>query len=198
MGNLLPINLQFFAEGDGAQNAGGEEQSQQQNTSTAIDYDKIQSMISKGAQQKENAILKSYFQQQGLSETEAAQAIADFKQQKQSQQPDVAGIQSQLSQAQELAKNAEIEKLAVLEAVSLNIDAKTIPYVLKMADFKPVVGQDGKINTESIKAAISKVLEDVPQLKPSSQSNTGFRIGGDSGGQQTTNMDDALKAAFGL
>ena len=45
---------------------------------SVIDYDKIQSMIDKGVQQKENAILKSYFEQQGMSEDEIKTAINIF------------------------------------------------------------------------------------------------------------------------
>ncbi|MGI5906519.1 MAG: hypothetical protein ACOX85_09740, partial [Candidatus Pararuminococcus gallinarum] len=82
--------------------------------------------------------------------------------------------------------------------VSLGIDAKTVPYVLKMADLGKVRGEDGKINEESLKNAISKVLEDVPALKPQAQQASGFQIGASGGNQQTTATDDALKKAFGL
>lgn len=38
--------------------------------------------------------------------------------------------------------------------------------------------EDGKISEESVKTAINKVLEDVPQLKPAAADNRGFQIGG--------------------
>ena len=75
-------------------------------------------------------------------------------------------MQSQLAKAQAAAQEAQIQSAGVLAAVELGIDAKTIPYVLKMADLSQVIGQDGKINGEALKAAINKVLEDVPGLKP--------------------------------
>ena len=37
------------------------------NSTREIDYGKIEAMINKGNQQKENAILKSYFEQQGMT-----------------------------------------------------------------------------------------------------------------------------------
>ena len=46
----------------------------QNDVNTGIDYDKIQSMIDKGTTQKENAILKSYFAQQGMREDEIKSA----------------------------------------------------------------------------------------------------------------------------
>ena len=193
------MNLQLFAEGgeggDGDQNTGN-----QQNQQTGgIDYDKIQSMLDTATAKKENAVLKSYFQQQGMTEEEAKQAIETYKANKQNQQPDVSAIQTQLQQAQALASQAEIEKQATLEAIGLGIDVKTLPYVLKMADLSSVKGEDGKLNQEALKNALNKVLEDVPALKPVNQGNTGFKIGG-SGGNNNNNQtsDDALKKAFGL
>lgn len=203
----MPMNLQLFAEGgeggNGDQNTGNQQNQQQtgqqQNQTGGIDYDKIQAMLDTATAKKENAVLKSYFQQQGMTEEEAKQAIEAYKANKQSQQPDVSTIQAQLQQAQALASQAEIEKLATIEAIGLGIDIKTLPYVLKMADLSNVKGTDGKVNQETLKNALNKVLEDVPALKPVNQGNAGFQIGG-SGGNNNNNQtsDDALKKAFGL
>lgn len=207
--SFLKYNLQTFAEGGdtsaqqnqtgntGQQNSDGN--TSQNSGSTAIDYDKIQAMIDKDTQQKENAILKSYFQQQGLSADEMKQAITAFKQQKAESTPDVAAIQTQLQQSQALAQQALLEKDATLEAIALGLDTKQVPYILKMADMSNAVREDGKVKDGAIKEAINKVLEDFPQLKPQKQENKGFQQIGAGGGNQTSqNMDDALKQAFGL
>lgn len=186
---------------NGSQSAGSNQQSTSQAAVSApvIDYDKIQNMINKGTQQKENAILKSYFQQQGLSEEEAKQAIENYKQTRQSQQPDVNALQTQAAQAQAMARQAMLEKEATLTAIGLGLDAKTIPYVLKMADLSQVTGQDGKINDESLKNAINKVLEDIPALKPQPAGSTGFiQVGASGGSSQQATGNDALMKAFGL
>lgn len=166
-------------------------------TPPAVDYDKIQQMLSGTLQAKEETALKAYFKQQGLSQEEMIQAITAFKQQKAAQQPDVGALQAQAEQAQKLAQQAQIESAATIEAVSLGIDVKTIPYVLKMADLSQVVGQDGKVNIDALKNALNKVLEDIPALKPQTSQN-GFVQVGTSGQQQTQNTDEALKKAFGL
>lgn len=164
-----------------------------------IDYTKIQQMLEGTLAAKEDTALKAYFKQQGLSQEEMDQAIAAFKQQKAAQQPDVGAIQQQLTQAQAIAQQAQLQSTATMAAVSLGIDAKTIPYVLKMADLGQVMGQDGRINDEALKAALNKVLEDVPALKPQASGSTGFiQVGAASGQQQTQTTDDALKKAFGL
>lgn len=144
----------------------------------------------------EDTVLKNYFKQQGLSQEEATQAMQQFKEQKAKNTPNVSAMQTQLAQAQTLAQKAEVEKAAILEAVGLGLDEKTIPYVLKMADLSNVTEQDGKVNAENLKNAINKVLEDVPQLKPVQELQRGFQIGG-SGGEQQTAQSDQLASIFG-
>lgn len=205
------MNLQLFAEPTGGAGgteppAGGQNQQQTQTqtgqqASLAIDYAKIQQMLEGTLAAKEDTALKAYFKQQGLSQEEVEQAIAAFKQQKAASQPDVAALQQQATQAQALAQQAQMQAAATMAAVSLEIDAKTIPYVLKMADLSQVMGQDGKINDEALKAALNKVLEDVPALKPQAPGTTGFiQVGVASGQQQTANepmtLKDAISAAL--
>lgn len=183
-------------QGPAAQTQATQAQGQQ---APVIDYTKIQQMLEGTLAAKENTALKAYFTQQGLSQEEMDQAIAAFKQQKAAQQPDVGAIQQQLTQAQAIAQQAQLQSAATMAAVSLGIDTKTIPYVLKMADLGQVMGQDGKINDETLKTALNKVLEDIPALKPQAAGSTGFiQVGAASGQQQTQTTDDALKKAFGL
>lgn len=203
------MNLRLFghdpAGGGGADPAaaatGSQSQaaSQQQNPAAPeFDYEKLAQLVAGKQTVTEESVLKGYFKQQGLSKEQMEQAIATFKQQQAASQPDVAAIQQQAAQAQAMAQQAMIDKEATLAAIGLGIDAKTIPYVLKMADLSQVMGQDGKINEETMKAALNKVLEDVPALKPQAGQATGFVQVGASGQQQQQATDDALKKAFGL
>ena len=162
--------------------AAQQNQSNQQGAAPAIDYGKIQQMLDGTLAAKEDTALKAYFKQQGLSQDEVEQAIAAFKQQKAANTPDVGAMQAQVTQAQAAAQQAQINSAATMAAVSLGISATTIPYVIKLADFSQVVGQDGKINEETLKAALKKVLEDVPGLKAQTAGNTGFvQVGAASG-----------------
>ncbi len=202
MNNRLAMDLQYFAEGGdaaGTQGSTGNGQQQTQQT-PSFDYEKLASIISGKQTVAEDTVLKNFFKQQGLSQEEMNQAIRAFKEEKAKNTPDVGRIQTELTETQALAKQATIEKEAILEAVTLGLDSKTIPYILKLADLSSVMGEDGKINKEALKNALNKVLEDVPQLKPSQQQNNGFQIGNSN--QQNNNnnnaTNDELKAAFGL
>lgn len=168
-------------------------------TAPAIDYDKIAQLIAGKQAATEDSVLKGYLKQQGLSQEEMSQAIAAFKQQKAASQPDVNAMQTQLTQAQATAQRAIIDNAATMAAIGLGMDAKTIPYVLKMADLSQVMGQDGKINEETMKNALSKVLEDVPALKPKPGDSAGFvQLGAPGQGGTTTAVDAELDKIFGV
>lgn len=200
----LPMNLQTFAEG-GAGDSGaaggtgseGETPPAGSQQTPQFDYDKLASLIAGKQTVTEESVLKGYFKQQGLSKEQMDQAIASFKQQQAANTPDVAGLQNQITEtqnqltaAQVATQQAQVETAATIMAVTLGIDAKTIPYVLKMADFSQVVGQDGKINEETLKNAVNKVLEDIPALKPQADGKTGFtQIG--TGGNPTQHSPQA-------
>lgn len=203
------MNLQLFADpapamgGSGGDGSGGipagQQAQTQQSATPQIDYSKIQQMLDGTLAAKEDVALKAYFKQQGLSQEEAEQAMAAFKQQKAAQQPDVGALQTQMAQAQAAAQQAQLQAAATIAAVTLGIDAKTIPYVLKLADLSQAMGQEGKINDDTLNNALKKVLEDVPALKPKAVGSTGFiQVGAASGTQQQTTSDDVLKKAFGL
>lgn len=208
----IPMNLQIFASPDGAGSGGagqaggnnggsgeGSNGGQAGTNQPTIDYGKIQKMLEGTLAAKEDTALKAYFKQQGLSEDEMKQAISAFKTQKAQNTPDVSAMQAQMASYQKQAQDEAVKNAAILQAVSLGIDAKTIPYILKMADFSSAVDQDGKISEESLKNALNKVLEDVPALKPQPASQSGFlQVGASGNGSQGTNNDEALKKAFGL
>ena len=198
----LPMNLQLFGPGP-APAAGanpptppaaeGGDNPPENNTGQAnpgqtlqVDYDKIQQMLEGTLKAKEEVALKNYFKQQGLTQEEADKAIQDFKAQKAKNSPDVSALQGDLEKEKAAVVQARIENAAIMASMSMGLDAKTIPYVLKLADLSGVVDKDGKINEESVKAAISKVLEDLPQIKPAAEGNNGFQIGADSGSSGQT------------
>jgi hypothetical protein len=146
-------------------------------------------------------------------QTQTAQApdqIADNSPQ-QNQQPeqqpaiDLTALQSQLAAAQTLSEQyrqaaiaSRISQQAALEAITLGVDVKTVPYVLKMADFSSVKpDKDDAPDIAAIQAAINKVLDDIPVLKPvKSDQSKGFQQIG-AGGGQSASQSDELARIFG-
>lgn len=168
---------------------------QNTNQGTAIDYDRLQGMIDSRNQRNEESILKSYFQKQGLSEDEMSQAISTFKTQKEEnskkQAVDLQDLQNQLNNTNLKNQKLQIEIEALKLASDLKVDNKTIPYLIKLADFNGCIDDKGEIAQDKVKEALNKVLTDVPNLKASeSESTTGITVGADTsnGSQPSGNM----------
>lgn len=157
----------------------------QQGTTPTIDYGKIQQMIDSRNQSSEDSILKSYFQKEGLSQEEAKEAIKNFKTQreenKQKEKVDNENLQNQLKDKDAVILKQNIEHEALLQALELGVDTKTIPYLIKLADFSGVTDEKGAIDGEKVKTALNKVLTDVPGLKQEKEKGTeGVQIGADT------------------
>ena len=169
---------------------------------SVIDYDKIQSMIDKGVQQKENAILKSYFEQQGMSEDEIKTAIGDYKSKKQTQAHEQAGeltkLQNANTELQSRLTNELLSKQAFNDCLDLGVDKNTIPYVIKSADFKDAIDDKGEIKADKVREAVEQVLKDVPAFKGTSNDDKGIKFGVSGEHDDATEQENALRKAFGL
>lgn len=178
-----------------------EQTTQDTQQNVAIDYDKIQKMLDGTLAAKENTALKAYFKQQGLSEAEVGEAIKAYKAEKASKTPDVDGLTAQVqaantkaAQAEAKARQADIQLAAYDMADELGVSIQTMGYVLKLADLKGAVDDKGAVKADVLKAALEKVLTDLPQLKPSTDSQAGFRPAvGAHGSAQNGQAEQARK-----
>lgn len=184
-----------------AQNTTGQGMTNQSNNST-VDYNKIQAIVDGRNAKTEDSILKSYFQQQGLSAEEMKTAIQDFKNTKEQKEKEASqnavNMQNENAALKEQIKQMQVDQAANNVALEIGVDPKIVPYLIKMADLSNVVDKDGNISNETIKTAFNNVLDALPQLKGTSQSqnNSGFqKIGGTSDNKQA-NVDDVLKEIF--
>ena len=177
-------------------------QQEQQQTTPTVDYGKIEAMINKGNQQKENAILKSYFEQQGMTEDEIKIAVKDYKANKAKKAEEdktaSANMQAENEQLRAQLREYTINAKALDIGLDMGVDKNAVAYLIKMADLsKVVVDEKNEISEEAIKNAFEQVLKDVPALKASTNSNEGFKVGADSYKQENdkTNM---LRKVAGL
>ena len=169
---------------------------------SVIDYDKIQSMIDKGVQQKENAILKSYFEQQGMSEDEVKAAIGDWKSQKQTQAKEQTDSINQLTENNKALQARLTQELlnrqAFNDCLDLGVDRATIPHVIKCAEFNDCLDDKGEVKADKVRETIEKVLADVPAFKGTAKDDKGFKVGVGGEQEDATEQENALRKAFGL
>ena len=176
-------------------------QATQQVTTPEIDYGKIEAMINKGTQQKENAILKSFFEQQGMTEDEVKTAISSYKAEQgkkaEEQKTAYANMQAENEQLKAQILQNNINAKATDIGLDMGVDKNAVAYLIKMADLSKVVNEKNEISEEAIKNAFEEVLKNVPALKASTNSNNGFKVGADSQ-QQENDRTNMLRKVAGL
>lgn len=192
--NTQPANAQQNNQ-SGNGNAAGN--SNQTNAPTYT-QEQLDSMVSAREQRAANAALKSFFSQQGMTEDEITQAIDRYKSNREKNKPDIGAITAQAEQYKAEALKAKIESQATLEALKLGVDTSAVQYVLRMADFAAVTDDKGSIDSEKLKNAVSKVLEDVPQLKKDVKASGFTQIGAGTNDAKQENETDKIRKAFGL
>lgn len=176
-----------------AQNTTGQNNNANQpnNNSNGIDYNKIQEIIEGRNAKTEDSVLKAYFQKQGLSSEEMESAINAFKTQKanqaNAQNKELTDTQASLQKVQLENQRLKIEKKAYDFVDDLNVDNKTMPYLLKMADFNNCIGKDGNVLEDTLKTALQKVVDDVPGLKKQVQGVVGITVGADTNNGTNSN-----------
>lgn len=193
----IKLNIQKFAEGNTDPNPntnGGTNANQdggnasEPKTYSQEDLDKI---VTARTDRAAKSALTSFFKQKGLTEDEANNAISAYLENKAKSTPDVSALQNNLTAEKNARIKAEINSSATLEAIKQGVDIKSIPYVLKMADFNNCIDDKGNINNDSLSNAIKTVLEAVPALKTTMEtgSSNGVQvIGGDGSSNQNANQ----------
>lgn len=166
-----------------------------------IDYGKIEAMINKGTQQKENAILKSFFEQQGMTGDEVKTAISSYKAEQgkkaEEQKNAYENMRAENEQLKAQILQSNINAKATDIGLDMGVDKNAVAYLIKMADLSKAVNEKNEISEEEIKNAFEEVLKNVPALKASVNSNTGFKVGADNV-QQENDKANMLRKVAGL
>lgn len=167
-----------------------------------IDYGKLDDIISKRASSAENGALKSFFQQQGLSETEVNEAINTFKASRQAKEDESKNKLTTLeTEKQELINQLNDYKLktkANTVASELGIDLTKLDYVMKLADTSKALDEKGEVNTDAIKDALTKVITDVPGFKVAEQQSGIKPIGAPNESGASDDYEKQLRKVMGL
>lgn len=220
---MKKMKLQLFAE-SGAENSGaenngkgtnpdaegnGDENGSASGTKQSYTQEDLDKIVAKRVERAEKSVLKSFYQQQGLTEEEANAAIAEYKKTKaEKEEASKNDAKAQADRADAAEKSAQeaiakanaalIKANAQIQASNLGVKSNKLDYVVKMADLTKIeFDDDGNPDEAAIKAAVEQVLKDVPELKTTKDSS-GFQIGADGNKDTGGNEDDTIRAAFGL
>lgn len=185
------FDLQLFADGSGSGSEGnqGNNAGDDGNKGT-YSFEQAEEIANARAHRAEQAALKSYFQQQGMTEDEVKAALADYKTNKEKQKPDVSAIEKERDEANKKIQQYENEKVLS----GMKVRTEDLDYVM----FKVSALVTDK---KDFKTAATEWLKDNPRYKeggtyrissgtPASEGNKGE----DTGNEAINNM---IRGAFG-
>jgi len=174
-------------------------------TFTADQLAEIDRITTERTTRASQAALKSYFQQQGMTEEQAAEAIRTYKDTKAKELPPsaaeaIAAEKKRADDAIAAANMTLIKASAQVMAATpdIGVRADRIETVLSMAKLGEIKVTDNVVDQAAVKAALEAVVKQFPEWKATSQTNQpGFQVGGNGGA--TPPADDAvMRRAFGL
>ena len=168
-------------------------------------YDEIFSKLDAILDKRSDGLAKSALKDNGIDETEIADIVKAYREQKQNKANEQANAlseaQTTIANLQKQIADKAVDDALAAAALELGVDAKQMPYVTRLAARDGVLGADGAPDVEKVKAAINQVLEDVPALKASANEQRGFVPIGSKTGDGAGSGDDAdkkLRSYFGL
>lgn len=180
-------------------------QTQTQETPATPNYDEIFSKLDAILDKRADGLAKSALKDNGMEESEVADIVKAYREQKQTKAAEQANAlttaNQQIAELQKQIAERDVNDAFSAAALELGLDATAMQYVGRLADKTGVLGEDGKPNPEKVKEAINKVLEDVPALKTSANANKGFQPVGAKAGDGADSGEDAdkkLRSYFGL
>ena len=190
--------LQLFEDGTGAgsneqggNNAGNGNGNQgnagETGNQATFSYAQAEEIAQARAERAERSALKSYFQQQGMSEDQVTQAIADYKAQQKKNQPNVTQMQQDLADARNEVQQMKNEKLLTAKGVKEDDLDYVLYKVSKMTDEKT-----------SFEKAADKYLKENPRFT----SGSGYRVSTSTGNTSNGSVEnvnatinDAIRSA---
>ena len=181
------------------------EQTTQNPEQTTPNYDEIFNKLDAILGKRSEGLAKSALKDNGIDENEIADIVKAYREQKQTkaneQNEALTTAQNRVAELEKQISDKAVDDALSTAALELGIDAKQLPYVSRLANKEGILGSDGKPDAEKVKAAINKVLEDVPVLKSSANANKGFQPVGSKSGDGADSGEDAekkLRSYFGL
>lgn len=137
-----------------------------QNNAPEIDYNKLADIITKGTQSKEDAILKSYFQQVGMTKEEVGEAVKAYKEKQASkineEKQNIENLRNELNSLKSTLKNERLNNTVNSISKELGLDEKTLKAVKKLCDFDTLTKDE--VDSAKIKETFVNTLREYPGL----------------------------------
>ena len=197
--DLQRMDLQLFAEGEPAQEPAQEPNQEPASNEPATNQDGGEKPEKTFSQEELDAVItKRLARERKAWETQLEE------EKKKAAMTETERLQAEKEEAEKLA-NETMSKanrmLVTAEAKSVASTLGVIPerlnYAIKLADLDAIEVQDGEVDLATIEKAISKVLEDVPELKGKSERSIGSGTNPGTQASRSADMNAFIRRSAG-
>lgn len=160
-------------------------QTQAQDTNTVnnstVNYDEIFKKLDSVLDKRSEGITKSVLKDNGYEDAEMKDILTQYRASKQAKANEadntITTLTNENAQLKATLQKERLNNEALKQAAALNVDDKTIPYLIKMADLSKCLNDKGEVNADSVKTALETVLNDIPSLKQEEKGMAGVQVG---------------------
>lgn len=158
------------------------------NTSN-VNYDEIFKKLDSILDKRSEGIAKSALKDNGYEDAEMKDILTQYRASKRAKANEadntISTLTTDLEKTRALLKEERLNNEALNQARGLNVDDKTVPYLIKMADLKDCFDDKGNVTPDKVKTALEQVLNDVPSLKQADKGTAGVTVGADASASNT-------------
>ena len=151
------------------------------NTQNNVNYDEIFKKLDSILEKRSDGIAKSALKDNGYEDAEMKDILSQYRASKQAKATEadttISTLTNENAQLKATIQQERLNNEALTQARSLNVDDKTVPYLIKMAELDNCFDDKGNVNAENVKKALEKVLNDVPSLKQEEKGTAGVQVG---------------------
>ena len=151
------------------------------NTQNNVNYDEIFKKLDSILEKRSDGIAKSALKDNGYEDAEMKDILTQYRASKQAKATEadttITTLQNENAQLKATIQQKDLNNEALTQARSLNVDDKTIPYLIKMADLSNCIDDKGVVSADNVKKALETVLNDVPSLKQADKGTAGVQVG---------------------
>lgn len=160
-------------------------QTQAQDTSTisnnTVNYDEIFKKLDAVLDKRSEGITKSVLKDNGYEDAEMKDILTQYRASKQAKANEadntITTLTNENAQLKAVLQKERLNNEALKQAAALNVDDKTTPYLIKMADLSKCLNDKGEVNADEVKKALETVLNDIPSLKQEEKGMAGVQVG---------------------
>lgn len=169
------------ATGTNATNVVTQDTSTVSNTQSTVNYDEIFKKLDAVLDKRSEGITKSVLKDNGYEDAEMKDILTQYRASKQAKANEadntITTLTNENTQLKATLQRERLNNEALKQAGALNVDDKTVPYLIKMADLSKCLTDKGEVNSEEVKKALETVLNDIPSLKQEEKGMTGVQVG---------------------